>query len=152
MLLLLLPPLHPTHPSTHPPFQPFHPSLSPQDEVRSELYFSPGHKTHFPQITLPIFPNSIFLLLVRYLFLYARGLMAPAPSMYKCVRFTRVHIAMFVPEKEMMYAELNSVFHRSHSVSGTLVFQAAACCRVSRSSAACPSTTPQVRPRRHTVT
>lgn len=59
--------------------------------------------------------------------------MAPAPSMYKCVRFTCVHIAMFVPEKEMMYAELNGVFHRSRSVSGTLVFPAAACCRVSRS-------------------
>lgn len=115
---------------------PFHPSLSPQDEVRSEPYFSPGHKTHFPQITLPIFPNSIFLFVVGYLFLYARGIdgcAAPSPSMYKCVRFTRVHIAMFVPEKEMMYAELNGVFHRSQSVSGTLVFPAATCCQVPRS-------------------
>lgn len=127
MLLLLLhlpsPPFT-LHPSTLPPF---HPSLSPQDEVRSEPYFSPGHKTHFPQITLPIFPNSIFLFVVGYLFLYARGLMAarpPSPSMYKCVRFTRVHIAVFVPEKEMMYAELNGVFHRSRSVSGTLVLLA----------------------------
>lgn len=48
----------------------------------------------------------------------------PSPSMYKCVRFTRVHIAVFVPEKEMMYAELNGVFHRSRSVSGTLVLLA----------------------------
>lgn len=72
----------------------------------SELYFSPGHKNHFPQIIVPIFPNLIFPL--HWISLPAcKGLMAALESYCMCMC---VRIALTVPEKEMMYANLTCVF------------------------------------------